>query len=141
MRRHLVVLSAIGFVGCSSDTAPSLSVFAGDYALTSIDGVPLPAKRADGQTVTVGDFLMNANGAFQFTETTTQNGSTIESADGVCTAKSATTMSCQASAPGADAFTGTVSDKTLSLTTSDGVKLYTKCAAAFCGGSEPAGDR
>jgi hypothetical protein len=139
MRRSFLLLSATLLVGCSgSDTAPSLAVFAGGYALTSIDGVSLPAKRADGLTVTGGDFLMNANGAFQFTETTAEHPQTVESADGVCSAQSATTMSCHSSAPGADPFTGTVSGTSLSLATSDGVKLYTKCAVALCGAAEPA---
>jgi hypothetical protein len=127
MTRSLLIVAAVVLSACGgSDTAPSLALFAGSYTLTSINGTALPAKRTDGLTVKSGTLLVNANGAFQFSEETVERSPAIESADGVCSVTSATTISCKVTALGGDPFTGTLSANTLSLATSDGVKLYTR---------------
>jgi hypothetical protein len=126
MHRSALVLAALAIIACGGDTEPTLSAFAGSYSLTTVAGKPLPTKTTSNLTVTAGSFLLNANGAFQFTESTVEESPAIESGDGICSASSATTMTCRVTEQGAEAFVATLSGNTLSLNEADGVRVYTK---------------
>jgi lipocalin-like protein len=69
MRRFAIAALALLLTGCLNEpTAPSTSVLAGTWNITSVNNQPLPFTFSNGTTLTSGQMTLQANGAYQSLE-------------------------------------------------------------------------
>lgn len=133
MRRLFFVLPLAAMLACSGDgsTGPGASI-AGAYALTTVNGAPLPFVVQQAGTykyeITADTYMLAAGGSWTEVraDRTTSNGAVTTSTKTDAGSWSSNGTSITLTSPTSGALSGSVSGNTLSLSSAGNTLVFTK---------------